>query len=755
MSDQQTPKAPEMASILQEVAALKSPEPLRERVKQMTSVEFQSLMAEMKQSPDLPKNFAEEGVQKELEDRMEREGVTQDVRQQWQTLKANIETKKAAAMAGAEKGFVEKMMAKGGGWMVLGSVGITILSWLGFKKAKALKESLKTKGYLRTAIEGAKEHPIFAAFLGALGLKAGTDAYNYVLNNRDAIEGYIGQHGGKTAEQATIAAMDLAAKVREGAGQAKDFSIKHLVKGLAWATGGTYDEETGVVTMPSLLGLPATLRPPVVIAWQSGVRGDVGHRVMKVGHSLYLVENRLQKLVHETSITTSKVSEASAEKKLLAQRALELLKDPTARSGGTNVASGELDRILKVLEPDLQLRQVKPIDVTGATPEELNKRREHLVAEMEHLSTKEITKFNGVKSDILNIMDKAELDIRKGNYVGSAADFKASKITEVKEKIKTYTDDLRSQKLGLSNELADVLGDLHERAGAHLDNAPGGGNRLIEQTRRKVESLGYKLSQSLPGKFVTKGIAAYSFLPLAMEATAAMQSGPEGDAAKKALTKKALINDGLEAGLGFVPVVGELMDFRAAIMGKDLNGRELSTLQRVTSGAFGTLGTASIALGFFTGGTSIGAFKAFRGAMAAKKALKITDQAAQGIQKVSVTAKSLGVVVDGVRAAETIDTVNHGVKAVDGLRDMYKTTQSSGEFLHAAQKLQHIIHGAQNTMQLATYAHLGYEVASGMTTIYGNVEDFVESTKNKVVKGAETVQNFLAPKRAPELAVTA
>lgn len=722
--------APATPSVLQRLSAAPKAS-VREQVQRLTAEELNDLVDEMNGIDVMPTVFESHEAQSAIEKRMEELGIVFDAQEKWKELKESITTATDTAMERAEQTFVHKLMAKAGGWGILGAGLLSVLSWLGFGKAKELKESLATKGYLRTAIEGAKEHPIFASLIAALGLKVGSEAYAYVEQNRDTLVEYVEAVAGKTGRDAIEVVGDIAEKVKTVAIDAKDTGLRALVKGLAYATGGTYNEETGVVTLENMLfGGQKSLKPPFIIAWQAGVRRDGGTAMMKKAYSLFLIEDRFDAILRQADTARSHATEADAYLTLSAKRGQELLA-AGVRPGANNAQSRELEQIMDMmLKADPVLQTAKPLDTATASPAELEERLKHVETEMQkHFAEEEAPRFKRTADKIKNDLAKAEESLASGKYKGSSKHLKDDVLKEVGKELADY-DSVNERKIGLAKEQADLLNALdantamQQHAKHTLDTAPGGTTRTARVLDRSVETAhktGSYLMRTKLGKWTVGAVTGYSFLPLALEGAAALQSGEEGAAAKKALTY-----DAGEAIGGFIPGVGEALDFRSAIMGTDLNGRELDTWQRVTAGAMGTLGTASIVAGFFTGGATIVGFRALRGAAAARKAGKIYKAAKNGIEVAGVTQKAL----------KAVDKANDSTKALENMLEI--TTLQ-----RRARRVQNVIHNAQRTMQLVTYGQLGLQLYSGVTTIYGNTEAVVHGALQKVSVGAEAVQKYI------------
>lgn len=707
----------------------------RTQVTTLAAVDLKSLLHDIHGKKQMPAMFESPEIQHALEKRMEELGITLDTRDQWEALKKTIGTKVEALEDKAEKSFASELMRRAGSWGILGSGLLAVLSWFGFSKAKALRQSIGTRGYLRTAIEGAKEHPIFAALIAGLGLKVGSEGYQYIHQNMPVLNEYVESVAGKTGRSALEAAEQLAEKMKEAAVSIKDTGIRGLVKGLALATNADYNEETGVITMPNMLfGGQKTLAPPFITAWKAGLRREGSHALAKATYSLFFIENRFDAILREATIADTRARSADASLLMAVRRGKELMAKGF-RPGSGHPESIELERILHMaIEHDPVLRKTTPLDVTKASHAELEQRLTQVETEMDaYFTQKEVKRFKETGDAIRDIAYEAQEKLRTGNHGGSPENIKKEALQRIREKIDAHAADMNGRKISLGKEYADLLSQqkesLLEHAKHKLDTGAGGSawtERTLESAVKKTEGLGYKIS-SKGGKYVVGAITGYSFLPLAMEGLNAMKSGEDAAAAKKAFAL-----DAGEAIGGFIPGVGEALDFRSAIMGTDLNGRELDTWQRVTAGVMGTLGTASIVAGFFTAGTSVVAWRFIRGGAASLDAARTINRARKGVEVANITAKTV----------KKIDAAKDSAKA---LENMFEITTVQRH----ARRVQNAVHNVQRGMQLVTYGQLGVQIASGINTIYGDAEAFVGNVQEKLAVGADAVHNFATGQSQP------
>lgn len=143
-----------------------------------------------------------------------------------------------------------------------------------------------------------------------------------------------------------------------------------------------------------------------------------------------------------------------------------------------------------------------------------------------------------------------------------------------------------------------------------------------------------------------------------------------------------------EAGLGFVPVIGTGLDFKAAFWGESLAGRKLDTKERVLSFAFGCIGVVADVTTVIGGAglglrATIGGMKGARGAMRAAKATR----AARGIDKFSDAGHIVKTGLVGRMAGKISDTFGT-------TRRLEKATQATVEA--KALKEAAIIHDLEN-----------------------------------------------------------
>lgn len=703
--------SPEVAkeSLIDRLRTL-APEKLRDAVKAMTTGDLEELITKMESTREVPEIFRDASARDLIDRRItELAGVSDDTRTKWQVLKAKIEGNTEGLKQEAEKSVLRQIIEKGGPTAVVAGIGVAILAFFGVKWAKALKEG----GVLNFA----KEHPIFLAFLSALGVSAGYTAIEYFKQNEHGITEHIKWLSAQSGKPLQETAITVAEKVKDGIREFGADTLDNLNKGIVWALDGTVDEETGVVTLPR-----STLRPMALVAYQAVSRlSGGGYLVQKIFPWLG-VERKLDALLSETdrAVSLSNEQRHMADK---ARRASSLMKEQFHNGVLPREKTRELQGLLDELAPEL-----------GMTPDEAKRRgilaskgdTETMCKDLAAAERKAI-ELNGQQSEnykrhrdaLKHILKEANDNIAKGNIPAgeSPTSYKRKVLADIQVKAQAYTDELRKNKLAMGNELAQAY-DFHAKN--HLDARIGN----IAQINERVERLGFKMMRTTAGRWAVRGFIGYSCLPVVMEGMSALSHGlntKEGQVAAKAFR-----NDLISVGGGFIPVVGEALDFYSAISGKDLNGRELSAGNRVLMATMGTLGTASIALGFFTGGASIVAFRGLRASLAGTKAWRVVR-----------AAKSVARVTDS--AADIAKTAKAGERAAESVRALSTVT----DFQRAAARARSIVHTAQRGVQTYVYGHLGFQLICGAVELYSSGEAMFEKGKEKAIQGVDAVEKFI------------
>ncbi|PIR54185.1 hypothetical protein COU75_02005 [Candidatus Peregrinibacteria bacterium CG10_big_fil_rev_8_21_14_0_10_42_8] len=692
--------SPTLLDSLQELSA----EQMQERAKEMTALQLDELMSSVEEGSQLPKVFENETVRDELSRRIEEVEVTEETRTRWEALKTTIDTNNDPLEG---KSFFRKLISKGGVESIMKGIGLSVLAWFGFKHI----------GKLKGGVEFAKNHPIITALLSAMGISVGSTAYQYIKGNEGSIVDRIKDEAAVTGKPAEEVARTFGKKLHNMV----DNSTTSIAKGVAMIFGGEFNEETGVVTLPG----GALLRHPVVTVYKAGKRLDMTE---KRGVSRFVLEKRLDAILQQTQIVSAETTTKAAAKKVLAERASKLLKQGVLPQGSSR-ESLELDRILKSLTLDITFNASDLAEEVKLRPQEVEARLKTLESEMHALSQKEAADFRKTKASVSSIMSEAEGKLRAGADIpgGDVQSYKKMILDKVKAATAVYENDMHTKKIAVANQITEAMNSLSDIDGkgmAHLDAVSKGKTTgILDSTTKRLEVVGMSVRRTTVGRFATNGLIGLSLAPLALEGFAALGPGEKGNAAKEALK-----NDLIETGGGFIPVVGEIMDFKAAFSGQDLNGRELTATQRATAGAMGVLGSASIVLGFFTGGVTVVGFRALRGAAAARKAVKIAKLANKGEQTMSA-AKALKV----AKAAE---------KNADVLKKMSKTTKLQRN----AQTARRFVRNGQRTVQVATYAHLGMQLTSGAVDLMQKPGEYLDSARQSIHKGIDTASGFVTSK---------
>ena len=693
--------SPTLLDSLQELSA----EQMQERTKEMTALQFDELMSSVEEGSQLPKVFENETVRDELSRRIEEVEVTEETRTRWEALKTAIDTNKDPLEG---KSFFRKLISKGGVESIMKGIGLSVLAWFGFKNI----------GKLKGGVEFAKNHPIITALLSAMGISVGSAAYQYIKGNEGSIVDRIKDEAAATGKPAEEVATTFGEKLHN----IVDNSTTSIAKGVAMIFGGDFNEETGVVTLPG----GALLRHPVLTVYKAGKRLDMTE---KRGVSRFILQKRLDAILQQTQIVNAESTTKAAAKKVLAERASKLLKQGVLPQGATR-ESLELDRILKSLTPDITFKASDLVEEVRLRPREVEARLKTLESEMHVLSKKESVDFNTTKAKVSGIMSDAEGVLRRNElhkHGGNEKAFKEKVLRDVQAASSAFENDMHTKKMAVAGQITDAMNSLSDVDGkgmAHLDAVSKGRTTgILDSTTKRLEGVGMSVRRTTVGRFATNGLIGLSLAPLALEGFAALGPGEKGRAAKEALK-----NDLIETGGGFIPVVGEIMDFKAAFSGQDLNGRELTATQRATAGAMGVLGSASIVLGFFTGGVTVVGFRALRGAVAARKAVKIAKLANKGEQTMSA-AKALKV----AKAAE---------KNADVLKKMSKTTTLQRN----AQTARRFVRNGQRTVQVATYAHLGMQLTSGAVDLMQKPGEYLDSARQSIHKGIDTASGYVTGK---------
>ncbi|MBI5155730.1 hypothetical protein HZA45_00495 [Candidatus Peregrinibacteria bacterium] len=600
----------------------------------------------------------------------------------------------------------------GVGAMIGAGVGASILAWLGFNvhrrglfggTAATARSgwrglfgltSLTTRTGVNT-LGFAFNNPILAAMGIGVGAGVTKNIVDYMQQNRNSliqeIEGIARERG---IEPERVA-QDIGHRIGDYIRSAGSSTVDTFVKGVVWVCRGTINPETGAITLPH-----ATLTPPFFTAYKAGMRSRAsGGAVVR-----YLEGFRLNPFQ-----STEKVAAGMAD--AIGHQSLDRIDQIKA----VNIEIEKIRKTDPVRAAKLEKEFAKALNVTVGSSD-MNK----IVSDATNFDIKNRTTYTNHQELIHKKILECEEAIRTGKGIPngqSVEEFKTASRKEIDKLVKAQHSDLAAKKIDLGQQYVDGM---NTRTKARMDKQGGG---YIDGTRRAMENAGYKFTQIPGGKWILRGAVGYSMMPLAMEAASATMNTLEGNVKEKRLKEKkdaghtlseneekelhrlenqwkAVGWDIAQVGGGFIPGIGEFIDFKGAITGKDLNDRDLDTMSRVTMGVMGGLGTASLALAPFTGGVSVLGFRVIRGASAAGKGLK----AAKNLEK----------------SNQTIDA---STKAIDAAKKMATVTRAQ----KAAMTGRNALQMARNGMQIYTYGMLGYSLTCGAV-------DFVQHNRIGEIK---------------------
>lgn len=540
----------------------------------------------------------------------------------------------------------------------------------------------------------ARRNPIMTALLAGLGIGATVQVREYINQNSDALTRELEAIARENGESAENVAQRSGKRLADFIRSAGSSTVNTFVKGIVFVFRGTIDPATGAVTLPH-----SSLRPAFWVAYQAGQRSRfssgkiwrTAERLLPLG-----MRNRTEQLIGRADMIGAQSNDRArvidqTYKQINAER------DPVKRAA--------LER---------RLAAALNVEINVDT----GKRLRMIAAEAEALHKQNLSAFGPQQERIRQDIQRVEDNIRTGRNIPTGTTVEKYKLAErqrIDNVVKAQFTELEKRKIDLGNQFV-AAASAHTKS--RLDAAGGG---VLDATRKTMENTGYKFARIPGGKWVVKAAVGYSLLPLGMEFASAFTNTLEGNPKLKRLEarkakgerltenegrelqrlKNQWVSVGLDAGQiagGFIPVVGEVLDFKAAITGKDLNGRDLSTVSRVTSGVMGTLGAASLLLAPFTFGGSAVAFRAIRGGTAAGKALSKVKNVNQGINALHQSTKF----IDTTRAAGTLSTAQ---KAAMGARSAITTARSG--------------------MQVFSYGLLGYHLGAGAV-------DFAQTSAKKI-----------------------
>lgn len=797
-----------------------APEAMRDRVRGMTGTDLEHLIDGMHRHRDVPESLRGVEAHAAIDERLETLGARTETRERWRRIRADLEQRGAAVEQRADDLFMDRLLSRGGtGAALAGGLGITLLSWLGFRSARSLVTGTRDRGLLRGTIESVRQHPILSLFLAAGGISAGTMAHDYFTDNESAVVEHIQHEAASSGQAAEEVARTWGDRARQFVSHAGVTTVDAFVTGVATLFGGTVDPVTGQINLPL-----ASLRPPVFIAYQAGVRRRSEGRV----YSLFGLESSLNAVINDAD----RGFHQGNQHRLDADRARRVR--ALIQEGQIN--SPEATRLLD----DLNARGVINMDRTRIAADTSAASRELRRAEAE-LSTQyleETRRFQERRAALDTTLAEANERVRTGNLPpGTTAE---QYILEQRGRVRKQSELLYQEMAQAKSQKAQAFAEAVTHQAEHgMRNNSG----FMEGVVRKAERVGVRVYETRPGKLVVRSVMAYSMFPLfgetlslgahwlggaknrvntlarrqqqgetlsteeattlqAMEALyarkragqaltpaedqalaqweqayiveesrrvnrlatkrsqqqqltpqetqdlatmdalyAKLQSGTaltademaemqrlEGQYVVDEMSERAWTTgkDWLQVGGGFVPVVGELIDFNAAFTGKDLNGRDLSTEARVTNGVMGTLGAASIGLGFFTGGLSIVAFRGIRTAIAGRRAWQV----ARATQTVARTA----------RTADQINTTAQAGRSAANAVDAFAATNRAATGVQFAQRA---VRTGQRAMQVYVYGHLGIQLTSTVSEWVVNGAETLEAGRQRAFAGINAAERMI------------
>jgi hypothetical protein len=253
--------------------------------------------------------------------------------------------------------------------------------------------------------------------------------------------------------------------------------------------------------------------------------------------------------------------------------------------------------------------------------------------------------------------------------------------TEKVVDLKTMQDTTRARFAFLSNEIERGVGQVREQWDMKVEQEQG--------KRRQIQTLDavHDLKQrSTPITYWAKKLALPSIF-IGFEGYNMMTGRQRG--------KEMFWNLG-EAAAGFVPILGTSLDFRAAIKGKSLAGKELKTKERLTHLAFGAIGLVADAAWVLGG---LGAYlRAGVGSLKASRQAVEAGRAAKGLKEVAYTEEGATALQRTVGKMGSV-FVNKAHKAESASEAM--VTSKAYEQANIVSRLRGIDEGAQ-----ARYANL-------------------------------------------------
>lgn len=584
--------------------------------------------------------------------------------------------------------------------MMGAGLGAVILGWFGIKAVRrhgilgsAGQTARGAMGLTRLggrtgigAINFGIKHPIMAGFLGAAGVGAGVQLTEqmreYFKRNSDALIREMEAIARETGRNPEEVARERGHRLADYIRSAGSSTVDTAVKGIVYVFRGKIDPETGAVILPH-----STMRPAFFVAYQAGVRGRAWSSE---------TWRNWQWLTPFRPGDQTRMGHFETVGNMAGDRARQI-----------EAAYKEINMLPKNDPRRIALEKQLGTAINLQTGQRLD----HIAQQAGEFHRQNQTTFTDFNKSIQADMNVLEQKVREGKAPPgmTVEEFKRAELKKINDRITVYHEKIGKAKIDLGNQFTETW---NRQAKSRLNMAGGG---YIDSARRKMESIGYSFATTRGVNLVTKAAVAYSTLPFFMEFASASMNSLEGNPKLKRLQAKKenglhmteaeekemkrLENQWKAVGLdatqmvgGFVPVVGEAIDFYTAFTGKDLNGRDLSTASRVTAGVMGTLGTASLVLAPFTGGISVVGFRGLRGAGTATKALKTAATVEKRIEALHQSTK----VIDLAKKAGTLSTIN---KAALATRNGIQVARAGMQVVSYGMLGVHLYHGAVDFVQ--------------------------------------------------------
>ncbi len=585
------------------------------------------------------------------------------------------------------------------------------------------------------AVNFARRNPLMAALTAGLGIGVGVRVHEYLNQNSDALTTEIEAVARETGQPAQEVARRTGERIADFIRSAGSSTVDTFVKGVVFVFQGTIDPETGAITLPH-----SSLRPAFWVAYQAGQRAQFGSsrtwRYLQ-GFRLNPFKAKEERMLGIVETAGKQSGDRARQIKFLANEADTLYRtvnNPAVSAAERANAERRLKPILETLNGHERISSgtntsTRPLDKGDI---DTGRRLQAIAAEADQLHARNTTDFPALRSSINAELVTVEQNVRNGTGMSvgeSVEDYKKRMLFGdhgIHTRVSHSMKELEARKMSLGQQYANAL-TAHTRG--RLDTAGGG---YIDATRKTMENTGYKFARIPAGKWVVRAAVGYSLLPMGMETLSYFTNLAEGNPKLRRLQEMkasgsvmsetevrelsrlenlgtSVRNDWIQFGGGFVPVVGEALDFKAAFTGRDLNGRELSTASRVTSGVMGVLGTASLVLAPFTFGGSAVAWRAVRGGASAGRALRRANN-----------------VEDSVRAVRQSSQFIEQARGVGQLSGVQRAAVGARGYVQMA----------RSGMQIYTYGHLGYHLGAGAV-------DFAATSAQKIAGVKERAADFV------------